>query len=163
MRIAFPCCSPCLALALALAPVVVLGPGAVASPAAAQTLERVNPAGMSTPRTYSHVVKVGKLLFIAGQVGYDAQGKLVATDMKAQFERALENMKLALASQGADFSHVAKITIFVTSIDDFRGAGMPEIRTKYFGDSKPASTLVQVVRLAEPDIKIEIEAIAALP
>jgi enamine deaminase RidA (YjgF/YER057c/UK114 family) len=149
----------CPALVLALA----LGHVAVGTPAAAQTLERSNPAGMSTPRTYSHVVKVGKLLFIAGQVGYDVQGKLVAPDMKAQLERALENMKIALASQGADFSHVAKVTFYVTSIDDFRGPGMQDIRTKYFGESKPASTLAQVVRLADPDIKIEIEAIAALP
>jgi enamine deaminase RidA (YjgF/YER057c/UK114 family) len=53
--------------------------------------------------------------------------------------------------------------VFVTSIDEFRGAGMSEIRAKYFGDVKPASTLVQVVRLAQPDIKIEIEAVAAIP
>lgn len=149
---------------LVLAACLALGAlGIAATRASAQTVERVNPAGMSTPRTYSHVVKVGKLLFIAGQVGYDAQGKLVAPDMKAQYERALENLKLALASQGTDFSQVAKVTFYVTSIDDFRAPGMQEIRAKYFGDSKPASTLVQVVRLAEPDIKIEVDAIAALP
>lgn len=143
---------------------LVAGVGtALTAPALAQTVQKSNPAGMSTPRTYSHVAKVGKLLFLAGQVGYDAQGKLVATDMKAQYERALENIKIALASEGTDFSQIAKVTFYVTSIDEFRSPEMQAIRAKYFGDSKPASTLVQVVRLAEPDIKIEVDAIAALP
>jgi 2-iminobutanoate/2-iminopropanoate deaminase len=131
--------------------------------AVGQQLQRTNPPGLSTPQTYSHVVKAGKLLFVAGQVGYDANGKLVGPGMAEQYEQLLKNLKAVLASQGADFSHVAKITVFVTTIDEFRGAGMAEIRAKYLGDVKPASTLVQVVRLAQPDIKIEIEAIAALP
>jgi 2-iminobutanoate/2-iminopropanoate deaminase len=130
---------------------------------AAQELERTNPPGVSTPKTYSHVVRAGKLLFVAGQVGFDAAGKLVGPGMAEQYEQLLKNMQTVLASQGADFSHVAKITVFVTSIDEFRGAGMSEIRAKYFGDARPASTLVQVVRLAQPEIKIEVEAVAALP
>ncbi|MPZ21343.1 MAG: reactive intermediate/imine deaminase [Luteitalea sp.] len=128
-----------------------------------QALERTDPPGVSKPQTYSHVVRAGNLLFVAGQVGFDADGKLVGPGMSEQYEQLLKNMKTVLASQGADFSHIAKITVFVTSIDEFRGADMSEIRAKYFGDVRPASTLVQVVRLAEPEIKIEIEAVAALP
>jgi enamine deaminase RidA (YjgF/YER057c/UK114 family) len=134
-----------------------------AAPAAAQQLERVNPPGLSTPQTYTHVVKVGKLLFIAGQVGADASGKVVGPGMREQLERVLENLKIALASQGADFRHVAKITVFVTSIDEYRAPGMAELRGKYFGDHRPASTLVQVASLANPAFKVEIEAVAALP
>lgn len=130
---------------------------------AAQELERTNPPGVSTPKTYSHVVRAGTLLFIAGQVGFDADGKLVGPGMAEQYEQLLQNMKTVLSSQGADFSHIAKTTVFVTSIDEFRGVGMSEIRAKYFGDARPASTLVQVVRLAQPEIKIEVEAVAALP
>jgi 2-iminobutanoate/2-iminopropanoate deaminase len=134
-----------------------------AAPAAAQQLERVNPPGLSTPQTYTHVVKVGKLLFIAGQVGADASGKVVGPGMREQLERVLENLKIALASQGADFRHIAKITVFVTSIDEYRAPGMAELRGKYFGDHRPASTLVQVASLANPAFKVEIEAVAALP
>jgi 2-iminobutanoate/2-iminopropanoate deaminase len=134
-----------------------------AAPAAAQQLERVNPPGLSTPQTYTHVVKVGKLLFIAGQVGADASGKVVGPGMREQLERVLENLKIALASQGADFRHIAKITVFVTSIDEYRAPGMAELRAKYFGDHRPASTLVQVASLANPAFKVEIEAVAALP
>jgi 2-iminobutanoate/2-iminopropanoate deaminase len=135
----------------------------VTAHSADQALERTNPPGVSKPQTYSHVVRAGKLLFVAGQVGFDAEGKLVGPGMAEQYEQLLKNMKTVLASQGADFSHIAKITVFVTSIDEFRGAGMSEIRAKYFADVRPASTLVQVVRLAEPEIKIEVEAVAALP
>ena len=139
----------------------LLAIGAVS--AAAVELQRINPKGVATPQAYTHVVRADKLLFVAGQVGLDASGKLVGSGMSEQYEQLLRNMKAVLESQGADFRHIAKITIFVTSIDEYRGAGMADIRTKYFGDVKPASTLVQVVRLAQPDIKIEIEAVAALP
>ena len=134
-----------------------------AATAGAQPVERVNPPGLSTPQTYSHVVKAGKLLFIAGQVGADAEGKLAGPGMREQLERVLENLKIALASQGADFSHVVKITVFVTSVEEYRGAGLAELRAKYFGAHRPASTLVQVVSLANPAYKVEIEAVAALP
>lgn len=135
----------------------------LAAPAAAQQVERVNPPGLGTPQAYTHVVKVGKLLFIAGQVGTDATGQIAGPGMKEQLERVLENLKIALASQGADFRHVAKITIFVTNLDEFRAPGMAELRAKYFGEHRPASTLVQVVSLANPAFKVEIEAVAALP
>jgi 2-iminobutanoate/2-iminopropanoate deaminase len=135
----------------------------MAAPAGAQHLERVNPPGLGTPQTYSHVVKAGKLLFIAGQVGADAEGTLAGPGMREQLERVLENLKIALASQGADFSHVAKITVFVTSVEEYRAPGLAELRAKYFGAHRPASTLVQITRLANPAYKVEIEAVAALP
>ena len=59
--------------------------------------------------------------------------------------------------------HVAKITIFTTSIDEFRAEEVAALRAKYFGTSRPASTLVQIARLASPDYKVEIEAIAVVP
>ena len=135
----------------------------LAAPARAQKLERINPDGLSTPQTYTHVVKAGTLLFIAGQVGAKADGTLAGPGMAAQLEQVLANLQTALASQGATFSHVAKITIFTTSIAEFRAPEAAAIRAKYFGDSRPASTLVQIAQLANPDYKVEIEAIAVLP
>lgn len=131
--------------------------------ASGQTLERFNPDGLSKPQTYTHVVKVGKLLFIAGQVGSNAEGKVAGPGMREQFDQALSNLSIALKSQGADFSHIAKITIFVTSITEFRAPEVTKVREKYFGTNRPASTLVQIAQLASPELKVEIEATAALP
>jgi enamine deaminase RidA (YjgF/YER057c/UK114 family) len=136
---------------------------AFATPAAAQTLERINPPGLSTPRTYSHVVKAGKLLFIAGQVAADEKGNVVGQTMAEQLERVLANLETALKSQGADFSHVAKITIYTTSIAEFTAPEAVAVRAKYIAKQFPASTLVQIERLARPEFKVEIEATAVLP
>jgi len=132
-------------------------------PVSAQKLERINPAGMSQPETYTHLVKAGNLLFVAGQVGSTADGKIAGPGMKEQLDQALTNLAAILKSQGADFSHVAKITIFVTSIAEFRAPEVRAVRSKHFGANKPASTLVQIVQLASPEYKVEVEAIAVLP
>ena len=129
----------------------------------AQGLQRINPPGLSTPTTYSHIVRDGKTLYIAGQVGADAQGKVVGTGMVEQLEQVLKNLQTALKSQGADFSHVAKINIYVTDVEAFRAPDAAKVRAKYFGANRPASTLVGVTRLASPEYKVEIEAIAILP
>jgi enamine deaminase RidA (YjgF/YER057c/UK114 family) len=135
----------------------------VAADASAQGLQRINPPGLSSPATYSHIVRDGKTLYIAGQVGADAQGKVVGPGMVEQLEQGLKNLQTALKSQGADFSHVAKITIYVTDVDAFRAPDAAAIRATYFGANRPASTLVGVTRLASPDYKVEIEAVAILP
>jgi len=135
----------------------------LAGPAAAQKIERINPPGLSTPTTYSHIVKVGDILYIAGQVGADAQGKVVGPGMVEQVEQVLKNLQTALKSQGADFSHVVKINIYTTDVDAFRAADAAAVRAKYFGAHRPASTLVGVTRLASPEYKVEIEATAHLP
>src|SRR5437588_4362079 len=83
-----------------------------AASAAAQKLEKINPTGLSKPApgTYTHIVRSGKLLFIAGQTGTNAEGKAVGPGMKEQVEQVFANLATALKSQGADFSHVVKTT-----------------------------------------------------
>ena len=132
---------------------------------AAQSLEKSNPRGLPTPQpgTYTHVVKSGKLLFIAGQTAVDANGKVVGPGMKEQVEQVMANLAAALKSQGADFSHIAKTTTFVTSIQEFRAPEVAAVRAKYVGASPPANTLVEIRQLADPAFKVEIEAIAVLP
>jgi enamine deaminase RidA (YjgF/YER057c/UK114 family) len=131
----------------------------------AQKLEKINPPGLPKPQpgTYTHVVRSGKLLFIAGQTGVDAGGKVVGPGMKEQTEQVMANLTAALKSQGADFSHVVKTTTFVTSISEFRSPEVAAVRAKYVGASPPANTLVQIQMLADPAYKVEIEAIAVLP
>ena len=128
-----------------------------------QAIQRINPPGLSTPATYSHIVRAGKTLYIAGQVGSDAQGKVVGPGMVEQLEQVLKNLQVALKSQGADYSHITRITIYTTDVDAFRAPDAAAIRAKYFGANRPASTLVGVARLASLEYKVEIEATAVLP
>jgi 2-iminobutanoate/2-iminopropanoate deaminase len=132
---------------------------------AAQKLEKSNPPALTkpSPGTYTHVVKSGKLLFIAGQTGVDAAGTVVGPGMKEQLEQVMINLAAALKSQGADFSDVAKTTTYVTSIADFRSPEVAAVRARYVGANPPANTLVQIQQLADPAYKVEIEAIAVLP
>jgi 2-iminobutanoate/2-iminopropanoate deaminase len=125
-----------------------------------------NPPGMSSPPTYSHIVEVNgphRTVYIAGQTGADASGK-VAQGFRAQALQVMENLKTALASVGGDFEHVVKLNSYLTDIEtnanEFR-----EVRARYFTNKSalPASTLVQVVRLANPSYLLEVEAIAVLP
>ena len=133
-----------------------------AASAGAQQIERKNPEGMTQPTSYHHLVKAGNLMFIAGQVALDGEGNVVGEgDMVAQVRQVLENLKAVLASDGADFSNVVKINIFTTDIDRFRNAA--DVRREYFAGHPPASTLVQIERLARPVFLVEIEAIAIAP
>lgn len=124
-----------------------------------------NPPGVPAPIRpyYMNCVRVtaGPLLFVAGQVGMDANGRLVGPGAAAQAEQALRNIEIILASQGATMADVVKVVVYVTDI-----AFLDEItpaRVKYFPKDGPASTIVQVGALAFPDLKVEIEAVATAP
>jgi len=129
----------------------------------AQKLEWNNPAGLGKNPAFTQVVKAGKLLFIAGQTGSTADGKAVGPGMKEQYNQAVNNLLTALKSQGADLSNIAKTTTYVTNMEEFRAPEMAAFRVQRFGSHPPANTLVQVVRLADPAYRVEIEAIAVLP
>src|SRR5262245_37066250 len=137
--------------------------------AQAQTLPMVrffNPPGMSTPPTYSHVVEVNgphRVVYLAGQTGADATGK-IAEGFRAQAVQVMENLKTALASVGGGFEHVVKLNSYLTNIEA-NGVEFREVRGSYFPNKQalPASTLVQVPRLANPAFLLEIEAVAILP
>ena len=123
-----------------------------------------NPPTLSKPTGYTHVVEVnrGKTVYIAGQVAFDATGAVVGKqDFIAQTRQVMENLKAALASAGATFENIVKVNTYVTDMSQIQA--LREIRTSYFGANPPASTLVQVVALARPELMIEIEAIAVVP
>lgn len=126
-----------------------------------QPIQRINPSGMTQPTAYHHLVRSGNLLFIAGQVALDGSGNVVGQgDMPAQVQQVLENLQKVLASQNADFGNLVKINIFTTDIEAFRAAS--DVRQVYFAEHPPASTLVEVRKLARPEFLVEIEAIAVL-
>ena len=107
---------------------------------------------------YNHAVRVGDLLFCAGQIPISpADGNLVTGDIKMQTERVLENVKAILDDQKLTFSNVVKSTVFLTNLADF--AGMNEVYAKYFTDNYPARSTVQVAALPK-GATVEIEVIA---
>ena len=128
-------------------------------------VKRTNPPALSKPTGYTHVVEVtgpAKMVFIAGQIALDKDGNVVgAGDMTAQAEQVFKNVEAALAAAGAKFTDVVKMNTYVTDMD--KAPAVREVRAKYFGETTPASTLVQVVKLARPEFLLEIEVIAALP
>ena len=109
---------------------------------------------------YNHAVRVGDLLFCAGQIPIDpATGNLVEGDIKAQTDRVLQNVKAILDDQKLTFANVVKSTVFVTNLADF--AGMNEVYAKYFTADFPARSTIQVAALPKAAI-VEIEVIAHL-
>jgi enamine deaminase RidA (YjgF/YER057c/UK114 family) len=134
--------------------------------AAAQT-QFLKPEGLAPGAGYTHVVvtRPGKLIFISGQVARDKEGNLVGKgDLHAQAVQVFENLKTALASAGADFKDVVKITWYIRDYKPESLATLREVREKYVNkDAPPASTLIGVASLAQPDYLLEVEAVAAIP
>lgn len=107
---------------------------------------------------YNHAVKIGDLLFSAGQIPIDpATGNLISGDIRAQTERVLQNIKAILDDQKLTFANVVKSTVFVTNLADF--AAMNEVYAKYFTRDFPARSTIQVAALPK-GASVEIEIIA---
>ena len=128
-------------------------------------VKRTNPPTLSTPTGYTHIVEVtgpNKTIYISGQIAYDKDGKLVGPgDMQAQAEQVFKNLEAALTAAGAKFSDVVKMNSYITDMS--RIQAVRDVRARYFKDSLPASTFVQVAGLVRPDLLLEIEVVAVLP
>lgn len=126
-----------------------------------------NPKTLAKPPGYSYVVEAtgpNRLIFIAGQLGLDMENKLVgmAGDFRAQANKAIDNLKLALADAGATIKDVVKINNYLVDMSHI--AIFREVRDQHFNMSAPpASTTVAISQLARPGALFEIEAIAVLP
>ena len=131
----------------------------------AQNVEFKNPAGLSKPNGYSHVAIVnhGRLIFVAGQVGMDKDGK-IAGDFAAQAKEAFANLKIALAAAGAGPGDLVKINYFVVGLNHDKLLAIREARDSFIDkDRPPVSTLAGVQALFRDDVQIEIEAEAVIP
>jgi len=102
----------------------------------------------------------GNLVFVSGQVGMDTSGKIVGDDVGMQIKQSFENMKMVLQEAGASFSNVTKLNAYLTDIGDF--PKYSEIMTTYFPDGFPAQTVIEVKKLALPELKVEVEAAAVI-
>ena len=125
--------------------------------------EEIRVEGLAEPIShFTDAVRAGSLLFVSGVVAVDAGGNLVGgDDVVAQARQVFENLGRVLAAAGCDFEDVVKVTIFLTDVDD--RPRINPLRQEVFGQTRPASTLVEVPRLAVPGATIEIEAVALVP
>lgn len=121
--------------------------------------------GWKRPRGYSNGVAAhGELLFIAGQVGWDAEERMVSDRFVPQFAQAIENVRAVLDAAGANPEHLVRVTIYVTdkSMYEKDAAAVGQEWRRVLGKVYPAMTLVEVARLLERGALVEVEATAVI-
>ena len=125
----------------------------------------LNPEGLPVPRgSYSLVTisQPGRMVFIAGQTASDPQGNVVGiADARAQTRYVIEKIQRAVEAAGGTMNDVVAMNVFTTDVCYHRDIN--ETRRELLGSNFPASTMVQVVALARPELLLEINAIAVIP
>ena len=124
--------------------------------------EEIRVPGLAEPIShFTDAVRAGNLLFVSGFVPVDGEGRLVGgDDVVAQVRQVFANLAAVLGAAGATFADVVKVTVYLTDIAD--RARINPVRQEIFGDTRPASTLVEVSALVVPGAKVEIDAVAVL-
>jgi Putative translation initiation inhibitor, yjgF family len=118
--------------------------------------------GLAEPIShYTDAVRFGDLLFVSGVAPLDGEGRVPNDDVVDQARQVFVNLDKVLKAAGARFADVLKVTLFLTDVRD--RAKINSIRQQYFGDARPASTLIGVKELAIPGMKIEVEAVVGMP
>jgi enamine deaminase RidA (YjgF/YER057c/UK114 family) len=123
----------------------------------------VNPESLCPPRGYSHGMKGrGDLVFVAGQIGWNREGRMVSDDLVVQFAQALDNVLDVVWAAGGRPDSVARLVVYVTDKKEYRARLRPigEAYRKRMGKHFPAMALLEVKSLLEDDAKVEIEATA---
>lgn len=127
--------------------------------------EILQPPGWARPRGYANgVAATGRLVFVAGQIGWDAEQRFASDGFAAQVRQALANVVAVLACAGAKPEHLVRMTWYVTSRDEYNAA-LAEVGTAWrelIGRNFPAMSVVVVAGLLEPRAKVEIEATAVV-
>ena len=128
--------------------------------------EILQPAGWPSPRGYANGIACrGKMVFVAGQVGWDETGRFTSDKLSGQARQTFRNIAAVLAEAGADATHLVRLTWYVTDVQAYREQNV-EIGAAYrevFGKNFPTMALVQVAGLVEPEALVEIEAMAVVP
>ena len=124
--------------------------------------EEFRVAGLGEPIShYTDAVRHGDLLFISGCGPFDEENRIVGgDDVAQQCRQVLKNIDKILVAANATFADVLKVTVYLTDVGD-RTVINP-VRKEFFGQTRPASTLIAVAALAFPEMKVEIDAVAAL-
>lgn len=131
------------------------------------TFKLINPESLGTPRGYSNGVLTGaggRLLFVAGQIGWDEKQTIVSDDFVAQFDRALANLLAVVTEAGGGPTEIARLVIYVTNKQEYleHRAEIGKAYRARLGKHFPAMALVEVKSLLEDRAKVEIEAVAVL-
>lgn len=125
----------------------------------------INPPGSNIPGiSQAMLVETGKLLLLSGHVPLDAEGKVVGSDLETQLHQVFGNIWNTLQAASADFTAVARITIYVRDYEPGQLSVIRAVRDRWVNaDCPPASALVGVASLFHPDVLVEVDAVAALP
>jgi enamine deaminase RidA (YjgF/YER057c/UK114 family) len=126
----------------------------------------LQPKGWPQPKGYANGIAAdGRLVFVAGQIGWDEKAEVVSDDFVAQVERALQNIVAVLAEAGAEPRHLVRMNWYVTDKAEYaaRQREIGEAYRRVIGRYFPAMTLLVVKDLLEPGAKVEIEATAVIP
>jgi enamine deaminase RidA (YjgF/YER057c/UK114 family) len=129
-------------------------------------MQILQPPGWVKPRGFSNgVVATGRIVFVGGQVGWNAEGKFETADCVAQARRALENVVAVLAEAGGLPEHIARMTWYVVDKSEYIAsyAALGRAYAEVIGRHYPAMTAVEVTALIEDAAKVEIEATAVIP
>ena len=129
-------------------------------------MQILQPPDWAKPRGYSNgVATSGQIVFISGQIGWDAQSQFQTTDFVGQARQALENIVSILAEAGGKPEHVMRLTWYVVDRDEYINSGkaLGEVYREIMGKHYPAMTAVQVTALIEDKARVEIEATAVIP
>ncbi|HEY9816181.1 MAG TPA: RidA family protein [Candidatus Obscuribacterales bacterium] len=110
---------------------------------------------------YSRAVRVGPFVYVAGTTATNEKGEISSTDPYEQTCHILQRIANALEAVGASLSHVVRTRIYITNMDDWQAVA--RAHGDVFADIRPANTLVEVSRLATPDMQVEIEVDAVIP
>ena len=130
------------------------------------TMQTLQPPSWAKPRGFANgIAASGKLVFIAGQVGWTGEGKWEAHDFAGQFKQTLKNIVEVLAQAGGTPQHIVRLTWYVTDKQEYL-ASLKDVGIAYravMGRHFPTMAVVQVSGLVEPEARLEIEATAVIP
>ncbi|MBI4287699.1 MAG: RidA family protein [Chloroflexi bacterium] len=122
--------------------------------------EFIAPPNVHPARGFSHAVKVGNTIYVAGQGGIDIHGHVVYGGIEAQIDLAFQNLQNVLEAAGAKMTDVVRLNYYFVDIQDLANIG--GAYRKHFGKHFPASTAVQIGALAVPGMRVEVEATAVI-
>ncbi len=129
-------------------------------------MEILQPPGWAAPRGYANgIAASGRIVFVSGQVGWNAQGRFEATDFVGQARQALANVVAVLGEAGARPEHIARMTWYVVDKREYVASSkaLGAVYREVIGNHYPAMTAVEVAALVEDGARVEIEVTAVIP
>ncbi|WP_182358792.1 RidA family protein [Tomitella gaofuii] len=127
-------------------------------------IEYVNPPELGRPSGFSHAVRAGDTVYLAGETALDAEGRIVGDTLVEQFEKALDNMLTALRAAGGGPEKLVSLTIYIVDLQEYKAAmrDIGRVWKKMIGDHYPATAGIGVARLWDIEARVEVHGVAYL-